>query len=90
MKQAYRPIYKSQFQELEHRVWIYVKGYKDRPIVRKISVKCHHAFVILFGLWQSLHHRMYLLFSAMHAAYRCIANACKWIEILCLVWTDVE
>ena len=57
-----------------------MKAYKDRPIVRKISVKCHHAFVIPVQFVAVIASRN--VFSAMHAAYRHIANSCRWIEIL--------
>jgi len=67
-----------------------VKAYKDRPIVSKISVKCHYAFIIPVRFVAVIASRN--VFSAMH---RRIANACRWIEILITVlsgetWNEIS
>jgi len=54
------------------------------PIARKLSVKCHQAFVIPVRFVAVIASRN--VFSAKHAAiaaYGRIANACRWLGILC-------
>jgi len=60
----------SRISGVERRVWIYVKAYRPRPkyklFVRKIIVKCYHAFVSPLAI--PVRFVPVIVFSAMHTA----------------------